>query len=88
VCAAEAQAGYCVTSDEDLLAMQEYAGTRIIPPYEFVELLEHGKLCLCGALSEDCLWLNRAIQPWYTGSTWKRVRVMCLGHRVYESRVE
>jgi putative PIN family toxin of toxin-antitoxin system len=44
VCATEAKADYLVTSDEDLLEMKEYAGTRIIPPHEFVELLEKGKL--------------------------------------------
>ena len=44
VCAVEAQAHYLVTSDEDLLTLKEYAGTRILPPHEFVKLLETGKL--------------------------------------------
>ena len=44
VCAAEAKAHYLVTSDEDLLDMKAYEGTRIIPPQKFVELLEKGKL--------------------------------------------
>jgi putative PIN family toxin of toxin-antitoxin system len=44
VCASEAKADYLVTSDEDLLDMNAYEGTRIIPPHEFVELLERDKL--------------------------------------------
>ena len=44
VCASEAKADYLITSDEDLLTMKAYEGTRIIPPHEFVELLEKGKL--------------------------------------------
>ena len=44
VCASEAKADYLVTSDDDLLTMKAYEGTRIIPPHEFVELLEKGKL--------------------------------------------
>jgi uncharacterized protein len=44
VCASEAKAAYLITSDEDLLTMKAYEGTRIIPPHEFVELLEKGKL--------------------------------------------
>jgi predicted nucleic acid-binding protein len=44
VCASEAKAHYLVTSDEDLLDMKEYEGTKIIPPQEFVRLLDKGKL--------------------------------------------
>jgi putative PIN family toxin of toxin-antitoxin system len=44
VCASEAMAHYLVTSDEDLLDLKEYEGTKIIPPQEFVELLDKGKL--------------------------------------------
>jgi uncharacterized protein len=44
VCASEAMAHYLVTSDEDLLELKEYGGTRIIPPQKFVELLDTGKL--------------------------------------------
>ena len=44
VCASEAMAHYLVTSDEDLLELKEYEGTRIIPPQKFVELLDTGKL--------------------------------------------
>jgi predicted nucleic acid-binding protein len=40
VCASEAQADYLITSDEDLLALKTYEKTRIIPPQEFVALLE------------------------------------------------
>src|SRR5215211_1135961 len=32
--------------------------------------------------------LNQTTQPWYTGSKRKRVIAVCLGHRVYESRVD
>ena len=35
---------YLITSDEDLLTMKAYEGTRIIPPHEFVELLEKDRL--------------------------------------------
>lgn len=35
VCASEAMAHYLVTSDEDLLELKEYGGTRIIPPQKF-----------------------------------------------------
>ena len=44
VCASEAQADYLITSDEDLLDLKSSAGTRIIPPQEFVALLETGTL--------------------------------------------
>jgi len=44
ICATEAKADYLVTSDEDLLTMKAYEGTRIIPPHEFVALLEKDKL--------------------------------------------
>jgi putative PIN family toxin of toxin-antitoxin system len=44
VCATEAKADYLVTSDEDLLTMKAYEGTRILPPHEFVELLEKDRL--------------------------------------------
>ena len=44
VCASEAQADYLITSDEDLLELKAYEGTRIIPPQEFVALLETGTL--------------------------------------------
>jgi uncharacterized protein len=40
VCASEAQADYLITSDEDLLELKMYEGTRIIPPQEFVALLD------------------------------------------------
>jgi len=43
VCASEAKADYLVTSDEDLLALQQYEGTKIIPPHEFVTLLDKGQ---------------------------------------------
>jgi putative PIN family toxin of toxin-antitoxin system len=44
VCATEAKADYLITSDEDLLTLKEYASTRILPPHEFVKLLETGTL--------------------------------------------
>ena len=44
VCASESQADYLITSDEDLLDLKTYEGTRIIPPQEFVALLETGTL--------------------------------------------
>jgi putative PIN family toxin of toxin-antitoxin system len=44
VCASEAMVHYLVTSDEDLLELKEYGGTRIIPLQKFVELLDTGKL--------------------------------------------
>lgn len=44
VCASEANAQYIVTSDRDLLTMKVYDGTTIIPPHEFVSLLETGNL--------------------------------------------
>lgn len=44
VCAVEAKADYLVTTDKDLLDMKESAGTRILPPHEFVDLLEKGTL--------------------------------------------
>ena len=44
VCASEAQADYLITSDEDLLDLKAYEGTRIISPQEFVALLEAGTL--------------------------------------------
>ena len=44
VCASEAQADYLITSDADLLELKAYEGTRIIPPQEFVALLETGTL--------------------------------------------
>jgi uncharacterized protein len=44
VCASEAQADYLITSDEDLLDLKAHEGTRIIPPQEFVALLETGTL--------------------------------------------
>jgi putative PIN family toxin of toxin-antitoxin system len=40
VCASEAQSDYLITSDEDLLALKTNDKTRIIPPQEFVALLE------------------------------------------------
>ena len=40
VCASEAQADYLITSDDDLLALKTYEKTRIIPPQEFVTLLD------------------------------------------------
>ena len=44
ICASEAQADYLITSDENLLDLKAYEGTRIIPPQEFVALLETGTL--------------------------------------------
>jgi uncharacterized protein len=44
VCASEAQADYLITSDDDLLDLKTYEGTRIIPPQKFVALLETGTL--------------------------------------------
>ena len=44
VCASEAQVDYLITSDEDLLDLKTYEGTRIIPPQEFVALLDAGTL--------------------------------------------
>lgn len=44
VCASEAQADYLISSDEDLLDLKAYEGTRIIPPQEFISLLETGTL--------------------------------------------
>ena len=44
VCAVEVKADFLVTSDKDLLDMKEAEGTRILPPQEFVALLEKGKL--------------------------------------------
>ena len=43
-CAGEAQADYLITSDEDLLALKTYEKTRIIPPQEFVVILETGTI--------------------------------------------
>lgn len=44
VCANEAKAHYLVTSDKDLLELKDYEGTKIIPPQEFVVLLDQGDL--------------------------------------------
>jgi uncharacterized protein len=44
ICANEAQADYLITSDRDLSDLKIYEGTKIIPPQEFVKLLETGKL--------------------------------------------
>jgi putative PIN family toxin of toxin-antitoxin system len=44
VCASEAQADYLITSDEDLLVLKTNEKTRIIPPQEFVALLDAGTL--------------------------------------------
>ena len=40
ICASEAQADYLITSDEDLLDLKAYEGTRIMSPQAFVALLE------------------------------------------------
>ena len=40
VCAGEAKADYLITSDADLLDLKTYEETRIIPPQEFVALLD------------------------------------------------
>jgi putative PIN family toxin of toxin-antitoxin system len=44
VCASEAQADYLITSDDDLLDLKTHESTRIIPPQEFVALLDAGML--------------------------------------------
>jgi uncharacterized protein len=44
VCASEAQADYLITSDDDLLDLKTHESTRIIPPQEFVALLDAGTL--------------------------------------------
>ncbi len=44
VCASEAQVDYLITSDEDLLDLKTHEETQIIPPQEFVALLETGSL--------------------------------------------
>lgn len=44
VCASEAQADYLITSDADLLDLKTHESTRIIPPQEFVALLDAGIL--------------------------------------------
>ncbi len=40
-CAKEGRADYIVTGDEDLLAVGEYEGIRIVTPRRFVDILEH-----------------------------------------------
>ena len=42
-CARAAGAGYLVTEDQDLLVLEEYEGTRICRPAEFIALLEAGE---------------------------------------------
>lgn len=42
-CALEAGAEFLVTSDEDLLVLREFEGTRIITPGEFLEVLDEGE---------------------------------------------
>jgi len=42
ICSSEAQADYLISSDEDLLALKAYRVTQIIPPQEFVALLDAG----------------------------------------------
>jgi putative PIN family toxin of toxin-antitoxin system len=42
-CARSARAGYLVTEDRDLLVLEEYEGTRICQPTEFIALLEAGR---------------------------------------------
>ena len=44
VCASEVQADYLITSDDDLLDLKTEGVTRIIPPQEFVALLDAGTL--------------------------------------------
>jgi putative PIN family toxin of toxin-antitoxin system len=44
VCASEAKADYLITSDADLLDLKTHDGSRIIPPQEFVALLDAGTL--------------------------------------------
>lgn len=44
VCAAEAQADYIVTTDKDLLELDEHEGTKIIIPQEFVKFLDKNEL--------------------------------------------
>jgi putative PIN family toxin of toxin-antitoxin system len=44
VCASEAHADYLITSDDDLLDLKTHEETRIIPPQEFVALLDAGML--------------------------------------------
>jgi predicted nucleic acid-binding protein len=44
ICASEAQADYLITSDADLLDLKTHEETRIIPPQEFVALLDAGTL--------------------------------------------
>ena len=43
-CARSARAGYLVTEDKDLLILEEYEGTRICQPTEFIALLETGQI--------------------------------------------
>lgn len=38
-CAVEAKANYLITGDEDLLVLEEYEGTRIVTPREFLQVL-------------------------------------------------
>jgi len=38
-CAVEAKANYLITGDEDLLVLEEYEGTRIVTPREFLRVL-------------------------------------------------
>ena len=40
VCALKAGAGYLVTEDKDLLVLENYEGTRICQPVEFIAVLE------------------------------------------------
>jgi putative PIN family toxin of toxin-antitoxin system len=42
-CARSAGAEYLVTEDKDLLVLEEYQGTRICQPTEFIALLETGR---------------------------------------------
>ena len=40
VCAYEVQADYLITGDRDLLVLKEFAGTKIVTPREFVNILK------------------------------------------------
>jgi putative PIN family toxin of toxin-antitoxin system len=42
-CVRSAEADYLVTEDKDLLVLEEYEGTRICQPAEFIALLEAGR---------------------------------------------
>lgn len=39
-CALEGDAEYVVSGDDDLLDLQSYEGVRVIPPAEFIEIIE------------------------------------------------